>query len=1046
MTSPPLPRIADRNPILVIAAATIAFGLLISVSAFLLLRAADDRARGEALAQQTAHEIRTIEAGIDGWLRSLTLVGRSAAAANAPTQILAQAEGGPDPLLPPGSSNVVWFAQRDAARIIAGLTPVELPAAASPGLRNAMARAAATGAPAAAIEADHPARWRNGTVAVAIPIRLAARSDRAIRPGGMAGLVAVRIDLVETISGVHRMHWGAAPSVEIVLAGPRDASAAPRFTIAGLELTYRPNASESRVAGHSLLPSVVLIAGLLLTGLAAQAAVAAARLRRALAEQRRTEQALRASESRLMRAQRIAKIGSWEWIPETEKLRWSPEGLRIFGYDDGITDRPLHEWRDRVHPDDLAAVVATLDTHRGKGVPFEFTYRIVLPDGEVRVIHEHIEPVLDAGGREIGEPGTVQDITEWDQAQRTLRETQDRFRSFMEHAPVGMFLKDMEGRVVLVNRQAASAVDRSTEDLIGRRSDEFLLETDAADVCEHDRQVLASRAPVAREIQFPNPASDRWIYEVKFPIKDSAGRITGIGGVMVDISDRKRAELALQDSEMRFRSFMEHAPFEMVVKDIEGRYLMVNREIVENWGQSEAAVLGRRAHDVSQDPGFDVVEQMDREVIAGSQAVTREIHFTDPRDVWSYEVKFPIADAEGRLVAIGGIAIDISDRKRAELALQESEARFRSFMENAPIEMVVKDVDGRFLMISRAVEEIWDMKAEQLLGRRTCDITDNPGVAGVEEMDREVIETGRTVERELHFPGWRADWAHAVKFPIKDGAGKIVAIGSVVLDITDKKHAEAELIRAKEEAEIANLAKSQFLANMSHELRTPLNAVIGFAEILSKQLFGPLGSPKYLGYAADIRDSGTHLLGIVNSILDTSKIEADSFELHEEPCDIGELIESAAHMVGARAQQADVRLEQRVAPGLAPIVADEQVCKQILLNLLSNAVKFTPAGGKVIVSAAPAADGGLLIQVIDTGIGIAPDDLDKVFHRFSQIDSSYARRHGGTGLGLHLTKRLVELHGGTIRLDSRLGVGTTVSVTLPAWRRYDEPKRRTGSY
>jgi len=671
---------------------------------------------------------------------------------------------------------------------------------------------------------------------------------------------------------------------------------------------------------HAMLPSIVLVCGLLLTALSAYAAMAAMRLRRALDDQRRTEQALRESEACLMRAQRIAKIGSWEWLPETGNLRWSTEGLRIFGYDDGVTDRQADDWQKRVHPDDLAATLATLAAHRDKGTPFEMTYRIVLPDGTIRVIHEHIDPIVDDNGQVIGEPGTIQDITEWDRAQRALRDIESRFRSFMEHAPV-----------------------------------------------------------------------------------------------------------------------------EMVVKDTDGRYLMVNRKAEANWGKPASDILERRSQEISGDPGFEVVQEMDREVVATGRVVTREIHFTDPDDIWSYEVKFPLTDSAGSIVAIGGIAIDISDRKRAELALQESEARFRSFMENTPIEMVVKDLDGRFLMVSREVEAIWDRKAEDLLGRRTCDITESAGVAGVEEMDREVMETGRTVERELHFPGWRADWAHAVKFPIKDAAGKLVAIGSVVLNITDKKHAEAELIRAKEAAEIANLAKSHFLANMSHELRTPLNAIIGFAEIISSQLFGPIGSEKYVGYAGDIRESGTHLLGIVNSILDTSKIEAGSFELNEGPCDIAEVIESAMHMVEGRAQQAELALEQRVTPGLAPFVVDERVCKQILLNLLSNAVKFTHAGGKIAVTADVAPDGRLLIQVVDNGIGIADEDLDKVFHRFSQIDNSYARRHGGTGLGLHLTKKLVELHEGTIELDSQVGVGTTVTVTFPAWRWLDERKRRAGS-
>src|SRR5882672_8648588 len=267
-----------------------------------------------------------------------------------------------------------------------------------------------------------------------------------------------------------RAQRATLPALATAIVGAL-ASVAGFFLIRAVDhgsLTFLPRGMVSS-SGYSWLPAAGLVCGFALTGLASHAVLTAVRLRRALADQKRTERALRESEARLNRAQRIAKLGSWEWIPGLNCLRWSQEGLRIFGYTDGVTDRPPREWRERLHPDDRAATIAILDANQDKGIPFEMTYRIVLPDGTIRVIHEQIDPLMDKAGNIVGEPGTIQDITEWDQAQRALRETEARFRSFMENAPFGMLVKDLDGRYLAVNGDIEKSWGRTAAEIVGRR-------------------------------------------------------------------------------------------------------------------------------------------------------------------------------------------------------------------------------------------------------------------------------------------------------------------------------------------------------------------------------------------------------------------------------------------------------------------------------------------------------------------------------------------------------------------------------------------------
>ena len=239
-----------------------------------------------------------------------------------------------------------------------------------------------------------------------------------------------------------------------------------------------------------------------------------------------------------------------------------------------------------------------------------------------------------------------------------------------------------------------------------------------------------------------------------------------------------------------------------------------------------------------------------------------------------------------------------------------------------------------------------------------------------------------------------------------------------------------ELGVALKAADAANRSKSQFLAAMSHELRTPLNAVIGFSDMLDMETFGPLGNPRYKQYAKDIRASGTHLLALINDILDLTRLDAGATNLNDETFDMSEIVSEALRMMSPHARSANVVLRNEARRALPRVKADKRRMRHVLLNLLSNAVKFTPSGGSVTVNA-ELLDQGLRVSVSDTGIGIAEADIPRAFERFGQVDSTLARKYEGAGLGLPLARDLVELHGGRFTLESKLNLGTTVRFVLP---------------
>ena len=237
-----------------------------------------------------------------------------------------------------------------------------------------------------------------------------------------------------------------------------------------------------------------------------------------------------------------------------------------------------------------------------------------------------------------------------------------------------------------------------------------------------------------------------------------------------------------------------------------------------------------------------------------------------------------------------------------------------------------------------------------------------------------------------------------------------------------------------ERAEAQSEAKSAFLATISHELRTPLNAIIGFAGLMEDQRFGPLGAPRYREYVTDIKNSGEHLLGLINNILDLSRAEAGKLHLQEDVVDVAEVAEVCVRQMQLRAAESGLRLELALPASPLMLLGDASKLRQILFNLLSNALKFTPVEGHVLLKIEYASDGGINLVVKDSGVGMSPADIPLAMQPFTQLDNRLARRYEGTGLGLPLTRSLVELHGGSLRLESALSEGTTGTVAFPASR------------
>jgi PAS domain S-box-containing protein len=358
----------------------------------------------------------------------------------------------------------------------------------------------------------------------------------------------------------------------------------------------------------------------------------------------------------------------------------------------------------------------------------------------------------------------------------------------------------------------------------------------------------------------------------------------------------------------------------------------------------------------------------------------------------------------------------------------------RALLDAIPAAINAKDRELRYLYANKVQAGLWGVQAAEAIGRTAAEVRGAlaPRTA---EFERRVLETGEAVpffdENHTGADGVVGDWL-VTKLPIRNPrTGETEGVATFAIDISDRKRLEAALLATKRAAEAASQAKTMFLAQVSHELRTPLNAIIGFTEMMTQEIFGPLGAPQYHGYAGDVLKAARHLLSIITDMLDVTRLDAGALALDLAPVAPGEIVGEAGRMMAPAASSKRVQLRQYVEPALPALNADARRLRQALINLIANAVKFTQEGGTVGFGARRA-EGGVELYVEDSGIGMTPEDIAVALTVFGRAKEGYAKAQEGTGIGLPLAKALIERHGGRFTIESSRGKGTKIRALFPA--------------
>lgn len=778
-----------------------------------------------------------------------------------------------------------------------------------------------------------------------------------------------------------------------------------------------------------------------------------------ISARRRAENELQASEERFNLAMRAASDGLWDWNLLTNEVYFSPRWKTMLGYRDDELEDSFSVWERLVDDDGRERTSALIDECiAGRAERFSTEFRMRHKDGHWIDILSRGTLIRDAQGTAIRMVGTHVDISESKQIEGALRRSEASLAHAQRIARLGSWRLDQGSGRLEWSEEVYRIFELDPAHF--RASYEAFLDAIHPDdrnlVHEAYARSLDTREgySIRHRLRMPD-GRIKHVHEQCQTSFDAEGKPLYSVGTVQDVTDQVQSELALHESRNLLQTVIDHVPMRIFWKDRALNYLGCNPAFARDAGKSTPAeMIGRNDYQMGWSEQADQYRADDRSVIDSG---TARINFEEPqttpdgRQIWLRTSKVPLRSADGEVMGVLGLYDDVTDQKMTEARLRDSEHRFRRLFDSSPDPVWIIDNNHFVECNEAAVRMLGYPDKASLTNTHPSKLSPPQQPDGESSYIKAERMMGLAQERGLH----RFDWVHTrmdgSEFYAEVTLSAITLLGHPVIhcmwrDITERRIIERELeqhrrnlevmveertrelTQAKSAAEAATVAKSAFLANMSHEIRTPMNAVIGMANLIRRAGLTPQQAERM----TKLESASEHLLGIINAVLELSKIEAGKFALEHAPVDVGALLRNVISMVQARAQAKHLEIATELDALPSVLMGDPMRLQQAWVNYASNAVKFTDHGRIVLRVACLEQDAtSVLVRfaVEDSGIGIEAEAMPRLFSAFEQADNSTTRRYGGTGLGLAITKKFAQLMGGDAGAQSTPGVGSTFWFT-----------------